>query len=83
MNQHDKQSYTAAAAPPSRDRVNLSFQMHFLAQVYQVKWFPGQKKMNTSRELELAATWDEPENQAELVPCPDPDQKQNSNFFLK
>ena len=41
--------------------------------------------MNTSRELELelAANWAEPENQAELVPGPDPDPKKNSNFFFK
>ena len=35
------------------------------------------KKLNTRREieLELAVNWAESENQAELVPGPDPDQK--------
>ena len=39
--------------------------------------------MNTSRELELdhAQNQVEPENQAGLVPGPDPDQKQNFPFF--
>ena len=43
------------------------------------------KKLNTRRkiELELAANWAEPENQAGLVPGPDPDQKKNLNFFFK
>ena len=33
------------------------------------------KKLNTRVELKLAANRAEPENQAELVPGPDPDQK--------
>ena len=41
--------------------------------------------MNTRglHELELAANWAKPENQAELVPGPDPDPKKNSNFFFQ
>ena len=42
--------------------------------------------MNTLRELELelAANWREPENQAELVPGPDHDKKNKiSNFFFQ
>ena len=33
------------------------------------------KKLNTRGELELAANRAEPENQAELVPGPDPEQQ--------
>ena len=41
------------------------------------------KKLNTSRELELAANRAEPENQAGLVTGPDPDKKQNFKFFFQ
>ena len=43
------------------------------------------KKLNTRGELELklAVYQDKPENQAELVPGPDPDQKNISIFFSK
>ena len=42
------------------------------------------KKLNTSgqHELELAANWAEPENQAERVPGPDPEEIKNSKFFF-
>ena len=40
-------------------------------------------KLNThgEHELELAANWAEPENQAELVPGPAPDKIENLKFF--
>ena len=43
------------------------------------------KKLNTRREHELdhAQNQAEPENQAELVPGPDPDQKIKIQFFFK
>ena len=44
------------------------------------------KKLNTHRELlelEFAANWAEPENQAELVPGPDLEKIKNFNFFFK
>ena len=43
------------------------------------------KKLNThgELELELAANRAEPENQADLVPVPDPEQKLNSNFLFQ
>ena len=42
-------------------------------------------KLNTRRdfEFELAANCAESENQAELVPGPDPDQKRNFKFFFQ
>ena len=41
--------------------------------------------MNTHREheLELAANWAKPENQAELVPGPDPDKIKNFKIFFQ
>ena len=41
--------------------------------------------MNTCRELELdlATNWAETENQAGLVPAPDPDLKTNLEFFFQ
>ena len=43
------------------------------------------KKLNTRRELELdhAQNQAEPENQAGLVPGPDPDQKKNFAIFFQ
>ena len=41
------------------------------------------KKLNTHGELELAANQAEPENQAWLVPGPDPDQIKNFKFFFQ
>ena len=43
------------------------------------------KKLNTcgELELELAANQAEPENQADLVPGPDPEQKWNFKFFFQ
>ena len=43
------------------------------------------KKLNTREELELelAAYWAEPENQAELVRGPDPDKMKNFKFFFQ
>ena len=43
------------------------------------------KKLNTHREheLELAENRAEPENQAELVPGPDPDKIKNFKIFFK
>ena len=40
------------------------------------------KKLNThgEHELELAANWAEPENQAEIVTGPDPDKFEKFNF---
>ena len=40
------------------------------------------KKLNTRGELELAANQAEPENQAEPVPGPDPDQKRKLQIFF-
>ena len=49
-----------------------------------MKWFSGQK-LNTCRklELDLATNWAETENQAGLVPAPNPDQKKNFEFFFQ
>ena len=43
------------------------------------------KKLNTCKELELelAANWTEPENQAVPVPGPDPDKIKSVKFFFK
>ena len=43
------------------------------------------KRLNTRVELELefAANWAEPENQADLVPSPDPDQKIKFLIFFQ
>ena len=43
------------------------------------------KKLNThiEHELELAANWAEPKNQAEFAPGPDPEPKINLTFFKK
>ena len=41
------------------------------------------KKLNTRRELQLAANQDEPENQAGLVPGPNPDQKNKFQIFFQ
>ena len=41
------------------------------------------KKLNTCGELELAANQAEPENQAGLVPGPDPDQIKNFAIFFQ
>ena len=58
--------------------VNLTSKMKFLGQVINVKWFSGQK-FNACKEHELdhAKNQAEPENQAGLVPGPDPDQIKN------
>ena len=46
----------------------------------QFRWNPA----HGYHELEFAANWAEPENQAELVPGPEPDKiKIKKNFFSK
>ena len=51
--------------------------MNFSSQVYHVMWFSGQKGRG---ELDHAQNQAEPENQAVLVPGPDPHQIRNFNF---
>ena len=49
-------------------------------------WYGFQAKKLDTRgelELELAENWAEPENQAGLVPGPDPEPKKISNFFFQ
>ena len=41
------------------------------------------KKLNTCGECEVAVCQAKPENQAELVPGPDPDQKKNFTFLFQ
>ena len=41
------------------------------------------EKLNTRGQLELAANWAEPENQAEFVPGPDPEKILNFKFFFQ
>ena len=56
--------------------------MNSFGQIYLVNWFSGQKVEYPLIELELAANRAEPENQAELVPGPDPDKIKIKDTFL-
>ena len=62
--------------------VNPTSKYDFLGQVYHVNSC-HYKKLNTRRERELAQNQAEPENQAELVPGPDPEPKKNFKIFFQ
>ena len=60
--------------------INLTSKMNFSGQICHVKWFSGQKvEYRGELKLDQAQNQAEPENQAEVVPGPDPDKIKNLN----
>ena len=65
--------------------VNLTSKIHILRSDLpcEVVFRPKNFNIRGQHELELAATWAEPENQTELVTGPDRDKIKNFKFFFQ